>query len=87
MPSFKSLTATTSSQFYNEDPGTNYAQSRYLCYYLQQKRLLVRYYREFTRNVDTDPTGYKTLKRVLGVQDMDAFKRRWESFVLGLRFP
>jgi len=35
--------------------------------------------------VKQDPTGYETLKRVLGESDMDAFKKKWEKFVLELR--
>ena len=86
-PSFKALTATSDHQFYNEDKGTHYAQARYLCYWLQEKGLLAKFYREFRAGVKEDPTGYETLKRVLGEEDMDAFKKRWEAFVLGLRFP
>lgn len=86
VPSFETLTSTTTREFYNEDKGTNYAQARYLCYYLQERKLLVKFYREFTANVEKDPTGYKTLKKVLGVRDMNAFQRRWERFVMGLTF-
>lgn len=32
VPPFKTLTAMDSSAFYNDDRGTNYGQSRYLCY-------------------------------------------------------
>ena len=32
--------AFLANQFYNQDPGTNYSQARYLCYYLQQRGLL-----------------------------------------------
>ena len=84
--SFKSLTSLDASSFYNDDRGTNYAQARYLLYYLQQKKLLVRYYRLFVANAKTDPTGYQTLQSVLGERDMAAFQRRWEAFVLGLTF-
>jgi hypothetical protein len=87
VPDFKELTATTDYEFYNEDPGTHYAQARYLCYYLQQKGLLRRFYREFRKNQAKDPTGYQTLKRVLGTDDMKEFKEEWEAFVLKLRFP
>ena len=66
LSSFKDLCATTTSQFYNQDKGNNYAQARYLCYYLQEKGLLVKFYREFAANHKADPTGYKTLQRVLG---------------------
>jgi len=43
------------------------------------------FYHEFVANADRDPTGYATLKRVLGEADMQAFKQKWEKFVLGLR--
>jgi hypothetical protein len=73
-------------EFYREDTGTNYAQARYLMYYLQEKGLLRKYYKDFVANVKTDPTGYKTLKQVLAESDMTAFQKRWETFVLGLIF-
>jgi len=85
VPSFKDLMSLSSRAFYNDDKGTNYGQSRYLCYYLQQRGLLVKYYREFVNHQKDDGSGYKTLVRVLAVRDMTAFKRRWEKFVLGLR--
>ncbi len=47
IPSFETLTATGNDEFYTEDPGTNYRQARYLCYYLQEKGLLVSFYKEF----------------------------------------
>ena len=90
MPSFKQLSGTSTSQFYNHDPGTNYAQARYLCYYLQQHDLLTKYYHQFRGNARTDPTGYETLKAVLGVKDengMRDFQRTWEAWILTLRFP
>jgi hypothetical protein len=86
IPSFKTLLSTTTYEFYEEDPGTNYGQARYLCYYLQEKGLLVKFYKEFHANHEKDPTGYKTLKKVLGEDDMDEFKKEWEEYVLGLRF-
>jgi len=86
-PSFKALTATSDYQFYNEDKGTNYAQARYLCYWLQEHGLLAKFYREFRAGAKDDPTGYETLKRSLGEEDMAAFQKRWEAWVLGLRFP
>lgn len=86
VPSFKELLHTSERGFYDEDPGTNYAQARYLCYYLQEKGLLVRFYKEFRAAQAADPSGYETLKGVLGEQDMDAFKVRWEAFVSNLTF-
>lgn len=86
LPSFKQLTSTTDKQFYNEDAGTNYAQARYLCYYLQEHGLLTQFYHSFHANCAKDPTGYETLKQVLGVDDMSVFQKKWEEFVLKLRF-
>jgi len=87
VPSFKILTAMKPTKFYLQDKGTNYAQARYLCYYLQEQGLLARFYHEFRKNSSQDPTGYATLKKVLGVEDMAAFKSEWEGFVMRLRFP
>ena len=87
VPSFRALTAMNDDAFYHGDYGVHYAASRYLLYYLQEKRLLVRYYHEFRENQKKDPTGYDTLRRVLGEEDMAAFKKRWETYVLGLSFP
>jgi hypothetical protein len=87
LPSLKRLCSTTSTAFYADDRGTNYAQARYLCYYLQQQGLLQKFYRQFRASSTGDPTGYETLQRVLGESDMAAFQKRWETFVLGLRFP
>jgi hypothetical protein len=84
VPSFKTLTATSTSAFYNQDKGTNYGQARYLCYYLQERGLLVKFYKEFYANRRDDPTGYKTLQSVLTEPDMDVFQKKWEKFVLDL---
>lgn len=81
---FKELTALNADDFYTKETGTNYAQARYLLYYLQERGLLTRFYREFLANRATDPTGFDTLKKTLGVEDLDAFRKEWEKFVLGL---
>jgi hypothetical protein len=85
VPSFKELTAMDENAFYNEDKGVNYAQARYLCYYLQEKGLLVKFYEDFHAHQKDDPSGFKTLQRILAETDMDAFKTEWEKYVLGLR--
>ncbi len=89
VPEFKELCSTTTHQFYNRDKGTNYAQARYLCYYLQEHGLLRKYYAEFRKNAAADPTGYETLKKTLSVksdENMKKFKKDWENWVLKLRF-
>ena len=85
VPSFKDLTAMDADAFYNKDKGVNYAQARYLCYYLQEKGVLVKFYQEFHTRQKEDPGGYQTLQKILAEADMDAFKTKWEKYVLGLR--
>jgi hypothetical protein len=84
VPSFKVLTAMDTNAFYNDDRGVNYAQSRYLCYYLQEKGVLVKFYQEFYAHRQEDPTGFKTLQKLLKQPNMDLFKKNWEKYVLGL---
>jgi len=90
LTSFKALTATTSDEFYHKDRGANYAQARYLCYYLQEHGLLVKFYHSFVAAQPSDPTGYATLLKVLDLKDdqtRQEFQKSWEQYVLGLRFP
>jgi len=84
LPSFKELMAMDTGTFYADQTGNNYAQARYLCYYLQQKGLLLKFYKRFYANQETDPTGYKSLQAVLQETNLDRFQKRWEQYVLGL---
>ncbi len=87
VPAFKELTAMTDREFYGEDEGTNYAQARYLCYYLQEQGKLTQFYRDFVANQKDDPTGYNTLIKTLRMDDMSLFQQRWEAFAMGLTRP
>ncbi|HOX47010.1 MAG TPA: hypothetical protein PK668_25665 [Myxococcota bacterium] len=87
VPPFARLLSTGDAKFYDQDPGTNYAQARYLCYYLQERGLLRRFYREFRAAQASDPTWLLTLRRVLGTDDLELFQLEWSKFVLELRFP
>jgi hypothetical protein len=87
VPSFRDFIRTTTEEFYGADPGSNYGQARYLCYYLQEQGLLVRFYKDFRDHVAEDPTGLAALQRALATKDLDAFKKGWEAWVLDLSFP
>jgi hypothetical protein len=87
LPSTRALTATTTNEFYRAEAGDNYAQARYLCYFLQEKGLLHKYYHAFRRKVGDDPTGYQTLQEILGHPDMEKFDASWRKYCLGLSFP
>ena len=86
LQTFKTLMEKDAHDFYGDGTGVNYAQSRYVCYYLQEKKLLVKFYKQFHARQSADPSGFQTLKAVLGESDMDQFQRRWERFVLGLTY-
>ncbi len=84
--SFKKLTSTTTREFYDGD-STNYAQARYLCYFLQERGVLQDFYKSFVANQKTDPTGIETLKSILKTEDLEGFQTKWEEWILTLRFP
>lgn len=85
VPPFRDLCASGDG-FYSKDPGTNYAQARYLCYWLQEHGELGQYYRAFAAAAPVDATGYQTLTSVLE-RDPEQFKDDWERYVMGLRYP
>jgi len=87
LQSFNELTRLPHDEFYGDETGTNYAQSRYLLYYMQEQGRLHEFYRRFRARRATDPSGYTTLVSSLGERDMTDFKRRWERYVIGLEFP
>ncbi len=84
LPSFEKLASMNEYEFYDDGNNENYAQARYLCYYLQKKGLLKYYYHKFSANAARDPSGYATLKTVLQTEDIPRFQREWEEWVLNL---
>lgn len=82
----ETLMALDADRFY-ADRGMHYAMARYLCYYLQERGLLDAFYRDFVRDHESDPTGFGTLRRILGEPDMTAFQQRWEQYCLALPPP
>ncbi|MFO1042696.1 MAG: hypothetical protein U0941_12960 [Planctomycetaceae bacterium] len=86
VPSFETLCRTTTREFYDRDKGTNYSQARYLCYYLQERGLLRKFFHAFRSNAADDPSGLETLKLILRENDLDDFKVRWQADVMKLKF-
>ena len=83
LPTLARLTAEGDDAFYAS--ATGYEEARYLCLYLQEKGLLRRFYAEFHAAHAEDPTGFRTLSRVLGERDMVRFQLTFEAWALGLR--
>lgn len=86
LPTFKALCEMDEEAFYGEGSGNHYAQARYLLYYLQETERLHGMYHQFVKNAEDDPSGYKTLQKILDEKDMKAFQERWSKWVLKLRF-
>ena len=80
----KRLVNLDDDKFYEERSSFNYAQARYLCYFLQEQNLLKSFYKSFRDNYAYDNTGEKTLVKVTGysIKELD---RKFISFIRQLR--
>lgn len=81
----QTLTAMMKSSdqaFYGLNRSLNYAQARYLMFYLQSKGLLKQYYVNYRRNFASDPDGIGSLLEVTGVSNMATLEQKWRRFVL-----
>jgi len=80
------LMRTTTEQFYGEDDrGVNYATARYLCLYLQEKKLLIPFFQEFKKTAKEDPTGASAFERATGKKPAE-LDPHWREWVLSLRY-
>jgi hypothetical protein len=86
-PSFASIMAMTPGRFYGDGRDVNYGVARYLCYQLQERHLLIPYFRAFVANQKNDPEGIASLKQVLNVSDLTAFRAEWETAMMALKIP
>lgn len=82
LPTFRALASQDAAGFYDNDPGSNYGQARYLMMYLQERGLLRPFVDALREGLAEDPTGYTALEGVLGQPDMAAFQREWEAWVM-----
>jgi hypothetical protein len=87
LPTIRTLCGMSAARFYGAGSGDHYAQARYLLYYLQEERELRTFWRGWLAARTADPTGYSTLTRILGEEDMTAFQERWEAWVMTLTYP
>lgn len=87
LPSFEALASQDDHGFYQEDPGTNYAQARYLMYWLQEHDKLETFWHSWRRDPTADPTGLVTLRTVVGTEDLGAWQQGWEAWAMELHFP
>jgi hypothetical protein len=74
----------TRGDFSGKDGAMLYATARYLCFYLQERGLLRRFYRAFRARSSKDSRGLATLQDTTG-RDLGALRTDWERFVAELR--
>ena len=89
------VVGTTADGFYGANSGLNYAVARYLCYDLQERGLLERFYREFRADVTKAAaegdvpaeaaSGRSALERVLG-ETLDQYESGWRERTMKLEF-
>ncbi len=84
LPTLAELCQTSKREFYADKSGMNYAQARYLCLYLQERGLLSDFFVALRGDHASDPTGYRTLAKLLGSSGSVDFQQDWEEFVRGL---
>jgi hypothetical protein len=77
--SLDKLTKTDYEVFYGDRSDVNYSQARYLCMYLQEKRILKDYYRLFRDSYKNDNTGKTQLEKITGktIANLDEDYVKW----------
>ncbi len=63
----------------------DYAHARYFCLFLQQKNLLIPFYREFRKNQMSDSSGVKTLLKMTGDESIDNVETEFFAWVKQLK--
>ena len=71
----------------DEHVGLNYAQARYLMFYLQEQNKLAAFYKRLRTNHKDDETGLATLKETIAPQSFEEFEKDWRAWVKTLSFP
>lgn len=72
------------TRFRGPGEGTNYAQARYFCLYMQQKGVLAKFYRSFRGHWAEDPRGLEALTGVFPGVAVEHLDRDFERWVLSL---
>ncbi|HEX7898664.1 MAG TPA: hypothetical protein VF950_12945 [Planctomycetota bacterium] len=82
--SLDALLKTSTDEFYGDDRGVNYAAARYLCYWLQEKDLLIPFYVAFKASHGDDPTGLAALEKIVG-KPLAELEPAWKDWTLALK--
>ncbi len=80
------VVASTTAEFYGDKTGLYYAEARYLCFYLQEKKVLRKFYKEFRDHAEKDRTGRLFLEKLLG-KPLPEVEKNWLEWVKTLHWP
>ncbi|MCK5578843.1 MAG: hypothetical protein KAI63_04905, partial [Planctomycetes bacterium] len=78
--SLKELLSFSDNEFYGDNSGLHYAQARYFCLYLQENKVLPRFYKKYRDNFNDDTTGIKFAEELLG-KSIDEINKDWQKWV------
>ena len=84
-PSFARMADAGRGKFSGKEEALYYAMARYVCFYLQERGLLLRFYRAFRGRVSADRNGLATLQDKTS-RDLVSLRADWERFVADLRY-
>ncbi len=84
----KTLITMSDDDFRGDREPLHYANARYLCFYLQQRGLLTKFYKTFreAHKAGTDKTGWDSFRLVIG-EPVDAFEKKWHAWIKTLKWP
>ena len=82
------LITQSDQEFRGDKEPLNYANARYLCFYLQERGLLAKFYKTFrtAHKAGTDKTGWDSFKKVIG-EPPATFEKKWHAWVKTLKWP
>jgi hypothetical protein len=81
----RALMATSRDEFLDDESSLHYAQARYFCMYMQQEGILEKFYRNYHRDFEKDPTGVATAE-ALFEKSLEAVQKDWLKWVATLRW-
>jgi tetratricopeptide (TPR) repeat protein len=74
-----------SESYFRRDASLSYAMARYIFYYLQEKKLLRKFYAKYRETYEEDKTGLKTLEEVCG-KSVEQIEEEWLEFLKPLEY-
>lgn len=83
LPALRKIMTMPAAEFYADRQG-KYAAARYLMLYLQERTLLVKFYRNFRDRFAEDKTGVKFIEELLG-EKIETFEPKWRAWALALK--